>query len=135
MKAYLEETLAKARREGFVETEFKRRRYIPDIVSKDPRARSFAERTATNAPIQGTASDIIKIAMIEIEKEIGREALRSRMILQVHDELLFDVPSAELSKMTELVREKMQGAVNFKVPMKVDVKVGPNWLDMKEAGV
>ena len=96
--------------------------------------RSFAERTATNAPIQGTASDIIKIAMIEIEKKIEERDLRSRMILQVHDELLFDVAPGELETLTPLVRDAMQGAVRFRVPLKVDVKAGVNWLEMESVG-
>jgi DNA polymerase-1 len=131
VKAYLEATLEKARKEGFVSTAFKRRRYIPEILSKDPRVRSFAERTATNAPLQGTASDIIKIAMNRIAEKLREGASRARMILQVHDELLFEVPKKELKKLVAMVRSEMQGAVSFKVPMDVSVKAGPNWLDME----
>jgi DNA polymerase-1 len=132
VKEYLEGTLEKARKEGFVSTAFKRRRYIPDILSRDPRARSFAERTATNAPLQGTASDIIKIAMNRIAEKLKGGAFDSRMILQVHDELLFEVPKKELKKLVSMARSEMQGAVSFKVPMQVSVKAGPNWLDMED---
>ncbi len=132
VKACLDETLEKARKDGFVSTAFKRRRYIPEIKSNDGRFRSFAERTAINAPIQGTASDIIKIAMNDIAQVLEKEKFESKMILQVHDELLFEVPDKELSKLVKLARHKMQSAVSFNVPLKVDVKVGPNWLDMED---
>jgi DNA polymerase-1 len=132
VKQYLESTMEKARKDGFVSTYFKRRRYIPEIHSKDPRMKSFAERTAINAPLQGTASDIIKIAMNHIDGAMRKKAMKSRMLLQVHDELLFEAPKAEAGALAELVREKMQKAVAFKVPMVVDIKSGPNWLDMEE---
>lgn len=132
VKKYLDTILENARKDGFVSTFFKRRRYIPEIQSKQMRLKSFAERTAINAPIQGTASDIIKIAMRNIAEELEKQGFRSRMILQVHDELLFETPKSELKKLVELARDKMQNAVRFKVPFKVDVKAGPNWLDMEE---
>ena len=132
VKQYLDETLEKARKEGFVSTAFKRRRYIPEILSRDPRVKSFAERTATNAPIQGTSSDIIKIAMRRIAEKMEKGRFASRMILQVHDELLFEAPKAELKKLVSMVSQEMKGAVAFKVPMEVSVKAGPNWLDMEE---
>ena len=133
VKAYLDGTLEKARKDGFVSTYFKRRRYIPEILSHDVRAKSFAERTAINMPIQGTASDIIKIAMREIARRIEKEGLGSRMISQVHDELLFEVPKKELKDLVSMAKKEMQGAVKFDVPMDVSVKVGPNWLDMEDA--
>ena len=111
---------------------FKRRRYIPEIASKDGRFRSFAERTANNAPLQGTASDVIKIAMNAIAARLRAEHFKSKMILQVHDELLFDGPKAEQEKLVKLVREEMEGAVQFKVPMDVSISAGPNWLEMEE---
>jgi DNA polymerase-1 len=132
VKQYLDETLSGARRDGFVATYFKRRRYIPEILSKDVRQKNFAERTAINAPIQGTASDIIKIAMIAIAQEIQKQKFESQMILQVHDELLFEVPKRELDRLVSMVRKKMCGAVSFKVPMEVSVKAGANWVDMEE---
>ncbi|OIO39242.1 MAG: DNA polymerase I [Candidatus Omnitrophica bacterium CG1_02_49_16] len=132
VKKYLDETLEKARQDGFVSTYFKRRRYIPEILSKDIRMKKFAERTAINMPIQGTASDIIKIAMREISARLVKEKFKALMILQVHDELLFEVPNDELKDLIALVTQEMQGAVLFKVPIKVSVKAGPNWLDMVE---
>lgn len=132
VKGYLDGTMEKARRDGYVETLFKRRRYIPDIVSKDPRARSFAERTAINAPIQGTASDVIKIAMLRIDERLRADGYRSRMVLQVHDELLFETPRRELDRLVGMVRAQMQGAVELKVPLSVSIAAGPNWLDTED---
>ncbi len=132
VKSYLDGTLEKARKDGYVMTYFKRRRYIPEILSHDPRAKSFAERTAINMPIQGTASDIIKIAMREIAKKLDAKYPACRMILQVHDELLFEVPKKELKPLVSMVKAEMQGAVKFDVPMSVSVKMGPNWLDMED---
>ncbi len=132
VKKYLEETLEKARKEGYVSTCFKRRRYIPEILSKDIRMKKFAERTAINMPIQGTASDIIKIAMREIAARLAKEKFVSKMILQVHDELLFEVPKDELKDLVAMATREMQDAVSFKVPIKVSVKAGPNWLDMED---
>ncbi|MBI3251707.1 MAG: DNA polymerase I [Candidatus Omnitrophica bacterium] len=130
VKKYLDGTIEFARKNGYVATFFDRRRYIPEIASRDPRLKSFAERTAINAPLQGTASDIIKIAMNRIAARLEKEGLRSRMILQVHDELLFEAPRSETRKLVGLVKEEMTGAAEFKVPMDVSVKAGPNWLDM-----
>ncbi len=133
VKSYLDGTLEKARKEGFVSTLFKRRRYIPEIASRDPRVKSFAERAAINMPLQGTASDIIKIAMNRIAARLNREGFESRMILQVHDELVFEAPKKELKDLMALAKKEMQGAVKFEVPMDVSVKFGPNWLDMEDA--
>ncbi|MBI2095346.1 MAG: DNA polymerase I [Candidatus Omnitrophica bacterium] len=133
VKAYLDGTVEKARQDGFVATYFKRRRYIPEISTRDNRVKSFAERTAINAPIQGTASDIIKIAMRRVRSGLGEKGLRARLLLQVHDELLFEAPRRELDGLVALVRREMEGAVSFRVPMSVSVKYGPNWLDMEEA--
>ncbi len=133
IKKYLDGTLEKARKDGFVSTYFKRRRYIPDIASRNGQIKAFAERTAINAPIQGTASDIIKIAMVRILEGLRKKMLESRMILQVHDELVFEAPKKELKGLLPLVIREMQEAVSFKVPLKVSVKVGPNWLDMEDA--
>ncbi len=132
IKKYLDGTIEKARQDGYVETFFQRRRYIPEILSSDVRVKNFAERTAINAPLQGTASDIIKIAMCQIHEDLKRAKLGSKMILQVHDELLFDVVKKEEKKLIEMITDRMQNAVSFKVPMKVSVKAGPNWLDMEE---
>ena len=132
VKQYLDETLEKARKNGYVSTFFKRRRYVPEILSKEIRVKRFAERTAINMPIQGTASDIIKIAMREIAQKLVKDQFESRMILQVHDELLFESPKKEVNNLVAMITNEMQSAVAFKVPMKVSVKVGPNWLDMND---
>ncbi len=131
VKAYLDGTLEKARKEGFVSTYFKRRRYIPEILSRDVRVKNFAERTAINMPIQGTASDVIKIAMRRIAQRLEKEKFKSRMILQVHDELVFETPKSELGDLVAMAKKEMQGAVSFDVPMEVSAKTGPNWLDME----
>jgi len=132
VKHFLDETLEHARQDGFVSTVFNRRRYIPEIASRDPRLKSFAERTAINAPIQGTASDIIKIAMKRLSDRIADEHKPYRMILQVHDELLFEVPESQVRGAAKLVADEMSDAVDFKVPMDVSVKAGPSWLDMED---
>ncbi len=132
VKEYLDETIKKARKDGFVSTYFKRRRYIPEIQSQNNQMKSFAERTAINAPIQGTASDIIKIAMRHISEWIEREKSSAKMLLQVHDELVFEVPKEELKSVSAVMKRLMQEAVSFDVPMDVSVKAGQNWLDMQE---
>lgn len=132
VKRYIDTVIQKARETGYVTTILNRRRYLPDIFSSNFNVRSFGERTAMNTPIQGSAADIIKLAMIEIQQEIKRRGLNSRMILQVHDELIFDVPEVELEEMIDLVKSYMQEAVPLSVPLVVDVKVGPNWYDVKE---
>ena len=105
----------------------KRRRYLPEINSKNMAARQFAERTAINAPIQGTASDLIKVAMINIAKRIEREDLSTKMIMQVHDELVFELPEKELEAVKQLVQEEMENVVEMTVPLKVGIHWGKNW--------
>ncbi|MDZ7360085.1 MAG: DNA polymerase I [candidate division KSB1 bacterium] len=122
-------TIADAHKKGYVTTMLNRRRYLPDINSDNRRVREFAERTAINTPIQGTAADLIKIAMINIHRRLQKENLRSRMILQVHDELVFEAPEDELGALEKLVREEMSSAIKLDVPIKVDVGVGENWLE------
>lgn len=126
---YLEDTLTFARENGYVETLFGRRRYIRDINSSNAIVRKAAERNAINAPIQGTAADLIKIAMINIWQEMKKRQLKSRMILQVHDELVFEVPKEELDEMYELVKEKMTNAITLDVPLTIDIKYGKNWYE------
>ena len=104
-----------------------RKRPIPELSGKDAAARQFGERMAVNTPIQGTAADIIKLAMINISKRLKKEDLKSLMILQVHDELVFEVPEGELEIMKKLVCEEMEGVMELKVPLKVDIGVGKNW--------
>lgn len=124
---YLEKTRGLARRNGYVQTILGRRRYIQEINAANRIVRESAERMAINMPVQGTSSDIIKIAMIDLHREIKRLGLKSRMLLQVHDELIFEVPHNEVTEMDHLVRQKMCGAIELSVPLKVDIKTGPNW--------
>ena len=128
VKAYMDESIEFARKHGYVETYFGRRRSLPDIQSRNATVRGFAERNAINSPIQGTAADIIKLAMIDVHKAIEEANLRSKMILQVHDELVFDAHKDELEQLKALVYEKMVHAVDLGVPMEVEVGVGDNWL-------
>ncbi|HHW13750.1 MAG TPA: DNA polymerase I [Firmicutes bacterium] len=127
VKQYLDEVVASAREKGYVTTLLNRRRFLPDLHSRNYALRSFAERTAMNTPIQGTAADIIKLAMIACERELAERGLRTRMLLQVHDELVFEGPEEEVPVVARLVREAMEGAVSLRVPLVVDVEVGRNW--------
>ncbi len=131
VKEYLESTKQQARDEGYVQTLLGRRRYIPEINSSNRQAREAAERMAINMPLQGTAADIVKLAMIRLQGEMSRRGLKSRMILQVHDELLFEVPPDELEEMKGLIEEIMPQAMDLSVPLKVEVKVGRNWGEME----
>jgi DNA polymerase-1 len=129
VKQYINDTIAGARREGYVATLTGRRRYLPDINSRNMNIRGNAERQAINMPIQGTAADMIKIAMVRLDGSICAMNLKSRMLLQVHDELVFEVPREEEEKMTALVRVGMQDAMTLAVPIKVDIGTGKNWLE------
>jgi DNA polymerase-1 len=129
VNAFMMATIADAHKKGYVTTLLNRRRYLPDINGDNRRTREFAERTAINTPIQGTAADLIKIAMINIHRRLQRESLRSRMILQVHDELVFEAPEDELAALEKLVHQEMSQAIKLDVPIKVDVGVGANWLE------
>jgi DNA polymerase-1 len=129
VKAYLERTVAEGRERGYVTTLLGRRRYLPELKSGNPNLRGFAERMATNAPIQGTAADLIKIAMVRMARELERRNLRSRMLLQVHDELLFEVPEVELAPLEALATEVMESALALSVPLKVDIKAGSDWAE------
>jgi DNA polymerase-1 len=129
IKTYMDNQIAFARKRGYVETLMGRRRYIPDIEARNMNMRSVAERNAINAPIQGSAADLIKIAMIRIWKEFQEQKLTGKMVLQVHDELVFDVPKSELETVKNIVREKMETAMSLSVPLVVDVSVGNNWLE------
>ncbi len=128
---FIERTLAEVRKTQAVKTAFGRVRPIPDIQSRNPNQRGFAERTAVNTPLQGTAADLIKVAMIRIDAEIRRRGLKSVMTLQVHDELLFDVVPEEADEMQTLVKEQMEGAAEFRVPIVAEVGLGQNWRDIK----
>jgi len=131
VKQYLERSLDEVRRVGFTTTLLGRRRPIPEITSPVANLRGLAERTALNTPLQGTAADLIKLAMIAIHRELAAQRLRTRMILQVHDELLFEAPPEELDRLRPLVRTAMEQVHALRVPLVVDLKSGPNWRDMK----
>ena len=130
VRKFIDKILEEARRDLKVKTLFGRVRPIPDINSKNPNQRGFAERTAVNTPLQGTAADLIKLAMIGIDEAIRERGLKSRMTLQVHDELVFEVPEAEIDIMRSLVREYMENAHELEVPLLVEIGVGPNWRDL-----
>ncbi len=129
IKHYTIEAVALVKRRGYATTLLGRRRYIPEI--NDKRLRDFGERTSVNSPIQGTAADIIKIAMIRLQQALTERQLRTRMILQVHDELVFEVPTDEIDSVRDLVRETMEGAYPLDVPLKVEIAVGPSWMEAK----
>lgn len=131
VKAFIDETLDRVRREGSVRTMFGRMRPIPDMESRNPNQRGFAERTAINTPLQGTAADLIKLAMISIDRQLAERKLKTRMILQVHDELIFEVPADEVAEAETLVRTEMEGAAQLKIPLVADLGFGPNWRDLK----
>jgi DNA polymerase-1 len=131
VKAFIERTLAQTRREGCVRTMFGRVRPIPDIESRNPNQRGFAERTAINTPLQGTAADLIKLAMISLDRKLTERKLNTRMVLQVHDELLFEVPLEETEEAAVLVRAEMEGVMRLNVPLVADLSFGPNWRDLK----
>ncbi len=131
VKSYMEEIVQVARKQGYVTTLLNRRRYLPEIMDRNFNLRSFAERTAMNTPIQGTAADIIKKAMVNMDEELTKARLRSRMLLQVHDELVFEVPPEELEQMKKLVPQVMENAIQLSVPLKVDVSYGSSWYEAK----
>ena len=129
ISSFIEDTLAVTRENGYVETIFGRRRYLPDINSKNGTVRSLAERNAVNAPIQGTAADIIKLAMINVDRRIAKEGLKSRMILQIHDELVFDAVADEVEKLEAIVKEEMENVTRLSIPLTVECNHGKNWLE------
>jgi len=130
VKEFIEKTLEQTRKDGFVRTMFGRLRPIPDIESRNPNQRGFAERTAINTPLQGTAADLIKLAMIALDRKLIDRKLKTRMVLQVHDELLFEVPFEEKVEIAELVKTEMEGVVKLNVPLIADLGFGPNWRDL-----
>jgi len=131
VRAFIDRTLEEARRTGVVRTMFGRRRLMPNLTSRNFQMRSQAEREAVNMPIQGTAADILKKAMIDVHNALPQRGLKARMILTVHDELLFECPREEAEAAAELVRERMEGAVSLNVPLTVDIGIGENWRDAK----
>lgn len=131
VKDYMEDIVKDAKQKGYVSTLLHRRRYLPEITSRNFNLRSFAERTAMNTPIQGSAADIIKKAMIDMVDRLDKEGLKTRLLLQVHDELIFEAPKNEIEKLKEIVPEVMENAIELKVPLKVDYAYGPTWFDAK----
>ena len=127
VREFIDSTVRDAGINGYVMTLFGRRRFIPELSSSVVAVRNFGERTAVNTPIQGSAADLIKLAMIQIQRRLYREQLRSKMILQVHDELVFEVPDDEIELMKKLVQDEMEGVVTLAVPVRVDMGVGKNW--------
>jgi DNA polymerase-1 len=131
VRQFIDRTLERARAELKVATLFGRVRPLPDMLSKNWNLRGFAERTAVNTPLQGTAADLIKLAMIRIDAELRERNLKSRMLLQVHDELVFEAPEGELEAMKQLVAKEMENVFELRVPLKVDIGVGLNWRDVE----
>ncbi|GJM74301.1 hypothetical protein HMSSN036_65170 [Paenibacillus macerans] len=131
VRRYMDDIVKDAKRDGYVKTLLERRRYLPEINASNFNLRSFAERTAMNTPIQGTAADIIKLAMVKMDKALYEHGLKSRMLLQVHDELVFEVPPEELDIMKKLVPETMENAIKLSVPLKAEVSSGVNWYEAK----
>lgn len=131
IKSYLEEIVSKAKEEGFVLTILNRRRFIPEIKSSNKIVKALGERLAMNAPIQGSAADIIKIAMVNVYNRLREEKLKSKLILQVHDELILNVKPEEEEIVRKLVKDEMENAVKLHVPMEVDVNEGHTWYEAK----
>ncbi len=131
VKEYLERTVEEAKRTGWVETLFGRRRPLPELASPNRQMRSFGERAAMNTPLQGTAADIIKIAMVRTADALAARGMRTRLVLQVHDELILEAPAAEVAEASALLQECMEGAADLKVPLRVDVKSGASWFETK----
>ena len=129
IKGYMDAAVSKAREQGYVETIMQRRRYLKDINSANAVVRGFAERNAVNAPIQGSAADIIKMAMIGVDGAMKEAKMKSKMLLQVHDELVFDVHVSEIDQLQKLVKDEMESAVELVVPMEVEMEVADNWLE------
>lgn len=131
-KFFIDKTINDAREKGYVTTILNRRRYLPDLFSTNRTVRNFGERAAINTPIQGSAADIIKLAMVKIWEELNKRQLKTLMILQVHDELIFDVPIQEMEEVKKLVQNCMENAIKLNVPLKVDMKTGLNWYDIEK---
>ena len=127
----MKNVIERAKNEGFVETSFGRRRYLPELTATNHMTRAFGERVARNMPIQGTAADIIKIAMIKVDKRLKAEGLAARLILQVHDELIVECPQYEAMQVAMVLQEEMESAVKLSVPLVAEASVGKTWYDAK----
>ncbi|MBU4376131.1 MAG: DNA polymerase I, partial [Candidatus Omnitrophica bacterium] len=132
VKAYLQDTIETARKAGYVTTILNRRRYIPDINSQNMNIRQFAERVAINTPIQGSAADLIKVAMLNIWKEFEKRRFKSKMVLQVHDELVFEARKEEAGELKEIIKKEMEGVFKLEVPIIVRIGEGRNWLETEK---
>ena len=130
VRQFIERTIATARERGFVTTVLGRRRYFPELGARDPAVRQFAERAAVNTPIQGSAADLIKLAMLEVSRRLRAAGLGARLLLQVHDELVLEAPEAEVARVVDLVRAAMEGVWPLRVPLRVDVHSGANWAEV-----
>ena len=128
---YMKNVVEKAKLDGYVETMFGRRRYLPELSSGKAMMRAFGERVARNMPIQGTAADIIKIAMVKVDNRIKAEGLKARLILQIHDELIVEAPQDESKRVAVLLQEEMENAVKLSVPLTADAAIGRTWYDAK----
>ncbi|MDG2845143.1 DNA polymerase, partial [Vibrio parahaemolyticus] len=131
VKRYMEDSINKAKEQGYIETILNRRRYIPEINSSNYNVRSFGERVAMNMPIQGSAADIIKMAMVEIYKDLKQKKLRSHIVLTIHDELIIETHIDELDYVKNMMKEKMENVVRLRVPLKVEISQGANWYETK----
>ena len=131
VKSFLDHLVSSAREEGYVSTLYGRRRPVPELSSSNFMQRSFGERVAMNSPIQGTAADIIKIAMVGVDRRLRREGLKSRLILQIHDELLVEAAPGETEQVKTILQEEMYGAASLSVPLEIDMKVGNSWFETK----
>jgi DNA polymerase-1 len=131
VRLWIDRTIEEVRQRGYTLTLWGRRRPIPDIASKNPNARAFAERTAVNTPLQGTAADLMRKAMILVDGELRQRALRSRLLLQVHDELVLECPPEELSEVRAMVKQIMESVEKLNVPLLVETAAGPNWRDVQ----
>jgi DNA polymerase-1 len=129
VKKYIDKSIDEARMKGYVSTLFGRKRSIPEILNRHMTVRQQGERLAMNSPIQGTAADIIKVAMINIARRLRENSLEAKMILQVHDELLFEFPPEELQALTDIVRHEMEGVITLAVPLQVEIHYGHNWAE------
>ena len=131
VKKFMDETPEKAREKGFITSIYGRRRYFPSINDRNYTVRSRAEREAINMPLQGTASDIVKMAMLDVEKALEQSGLQTKMIMQVHDELLFEAPEAEIEKVTPIIKDAMESVVKLDIPLLVEIGTGDNWMSVK----
>jgi DNA polymerase-1 len=129
VKEYMDRAIERVREKGYAETVLGRRRVLRDINSRNATVRQAAERDAINTPIQGSAADLIKVAMVKVDRALKAEGLRAKMVLQIHDELVFDVPRREVEKVKKIVRREMTTALDFGVPLEVGIGVGDNWLE------